>query len=519
MPETDATPSNKPHAVMVPYPAQGHVNPLMQFAKLLHARGFHITFVNTEFNHRRLIRSKGPEAVEGLPDFRFDTIPDGLPPSDKDATQDLASVCDSTRKKSLGPFRDLLKRLNSSPGVPPVTCIISDGVMSFTMKAARELGIPEAQFWTASSCGLMGYLHFAELADRGLVPFQDPSCLTNDYLETPLNWIPGLIQGIKLKHMPTFCRITNADDIMFNFMIEQMENCARSSAIIINTFGDFESEVLRALAAKFPRIYTTGPLNLLARNWPETDQSSLESSLWKENTECIDWLDLQEPGSVVYVNFGSIAVMSAEHVREFAWGLASCGQPFLWILRPDVVMGETATLPENFATEVKEKGLITTWCPQEKVLLHPAVGAFLTHTGWNSVLESLGAGVPLLSWPVHGEQWMNSFYVCEEWGIGMAVEKEVRREEIVRVVREMMGGEKGKKVKERVSKWKKAAEAATAKGGKSYANFEEVVEWGSRRCCENEKNGSWSIFNCQTRNNYEKHNVTHHEPTIIANEN
>lgn len=167
--------ARKPHAVCVPYPSQGHVTPLMQLAKLVHSRGFHITFVNTEFNHRRLIRSAGPDSVRGLVDFRFEAIPDGLPPSDLDATQDVPALCDSTRKNCLAPFRDLLARLNSSSDVPPVSCIISDGVMSFAIQAAEELGIPEVQFWTASACSFMGYLHYREFIRRGIFPFKGTS--------------------------------------------------------------------------------------------------------------------------------------------------------------------------------------------------------------------------------------------------------------------------------------------------------------------------------------------------------
>lgn len=162
----------KPHLVCVPYPSQGHVTPLMQLAKLFHSRGFHITFVNTEFNHRRLIRSKGPDCVKGLPDFRFETIPDGLPPSDRDATQYVPALCDSVRKNCLAPFLELIAKLNASAEVPTVTGIISDGVMSFAIKAGEILGIPEIQFWTASACSFMGYLQFDELIKRGIVPFK-----------------------------------------------------------------------------------------------------------------------------------------------------------------------------------------------------------------------------------------------------------------------------------------------------------------------------------------------------------
>ncbi|KAK9288617.1 hypothetical protein L1049_017077 [Liquidambar formosana] len=472
---------HKPHAVLVPYPAQGHVNPIMQFAKLLHARGFHVTFVNTEYNHKRLVHSKGPDSVKGLPDFRFTTIPDGLPPSDyHHVTQDIATLCDSTRNNSLIPFRELLAKLNSSPDVPPVTCIISDAVMSFTMQAAKELGIPEAQFWTASACGLMGYFQFSELAERGLVPFKDKRYMCNGCLDTPLDWIPGM-RGIQLMDMPTFARITDRDDIMFNFMIEQMQNCSNSMGIIINTFDDLESEVLNGLvASSLPRIYTIGPLTSLLRSSKmpaESQLNSVESSFWKEDTECLDWLDKRDPAdSVVYVNFGSLAVMTEEQMREFAWGLAGCGYPFVWILRPDVVMGNSAVLPEGFLEETRERGLIASWCPQEKVLSHPSVGVFLTHAGWNSLLESIRAGVPVMCWPVIGEQPMNCRYVCDVWGIGMRIANDVKRNEVVGLVKEMMVGRKGKEIRQNVMAWKKKAEAAASSiGGSSFDNFDRLI--------------------------------------------
>ncbi|KAK8652809.1 hypothetical protein V6N13_126832 [Hibiscus sabdariffa] len=184
--------TSKPHAVCVPYPSQGHVSPMMQLAQLLDSRGFFISFVNTEFNHRRLIRSKGPESVEGLPDFKFEMIPDGLLLSNQDATQDVRVLSDSTRKNCLEPFLDLLSKINSSPQVPSVTCIVSDGVMSFAIKAAEILGIPEVQFWTASACSVMGYLQFSELVERGIFPFQNETFLSDGTLDKPIDWIPGM---------------------------------------------------------------------------------------------------------------------------------------------------------------------------------------------------------------------------------------------------------------------------------------------------------------------------------------
>ena len=107
--------TEKPHAVCVPYPAQGHINPMLKLAKILHYRGFHITFVNTEYNHKRLLKSRGPDSLNDLPSFQFKTIPDGLPDqSDIDATQDVPSLCVSTQKHCLPPFRSLLLKLNDT---------------------------------------------------------------------------------------------------------------------------------------------------------------------------------------------------------------------------------------------------------------------------------------------------------------------------------------------------------------------------------------------------------------------
>lgn len=141
---------------------------MLKLAKILHSKGFCITFVNTEFNHCRLLKSRGPSALDGLADFRFAAIPDGLPPSDKDATQDIPSLCYSIMITCLLHFRRHLSMLEGFL----LTCVISDGIMSFTLDAAKELGIPEVLLWTTSACGFMSYLHYRHLIERGIVPLK-----------------------------------------------------------------------------------------------------------------------------------------------------------------------------------------------------------------------------------------------------------------------------------------------------------------------------------------------------------
>ncbi|KAF8411200.1 hypothetical protein HHK36_003744 [Tetracentron sinense] len=468
--------AEKPHAVCIPYPAQGHINPMLKLAKLLHYKGFHITFVNTEFNHQRLLKSRGPDSLKGLHNFQFHTIPDGLPPSDVDATQDIPSLCESTSKNCLAPFRNLLTHLNdtSSSNVPPVSCIVSDGITTFTLKVAEELGIPEVLFWTTSACGFLGYVHYCHLIERGLTPLKDESYLTNGYLDTVIDWVQGM-KDIRLRDFPSFIRTSDPSDIMLNFFKEEVERAFKASAIVINTFEAFERDALDALSSIVPPIYTIGPLQLLQDQILDNGLKNIGSNLWKEEIGCLEWLNSKEPNSVVYVNFGSITVMTPQHLTEFAWGLANSKETFLWIIRPDLVVGDAAILPSEFVTETKERGMLASWCSQEQVLKHRSIGGFLTHCGWNSTFESVCGGVPMICWPFFAEQQTNCRYACKEWGIGMEIDNNVRREEVERLVRELMEGEKGKEMKNKAMEWKKIAEEATRPVGSSHLNVDKVI--------------------------------------------
>ncbi|RDX80086.1 7-deoxyloganetin glucosyltransferase, partial [Mucuna pruriens] len=462
----------KPHAMCIPFPAQGHINPMLKLAKLLHMKGFHITFVNSEYNHKRLLKARGPDSLKGLASFRFETIPDGLPEPDVEGTQHVPSLCYSTQRTCLPHLRNLLSKVNEDS--PAVTCIISDGIMSFTLDAAKELGLPHILFWTTSASGFMCYLQYRQLINKGFTPLKDASYLTNGYLETTIDWMPG-IKEIRMRDIPTFIRTTDPSDIVLNFVTSECMRAQKASAIILNTFDALEHDVLEALSSILPPVYSIGPLNFLLNNVTDKDLNAIGSNLWREERGCLEWLDTKEPNTVVYVNFGSVTVMTNDQLIEFAWGLANSNKTFLWVIRSDLVIGENAVLPQDFVTQTKTRSLLSNWCPQEEVLAHQAIGGFLTHSGWNSTLESVCGGVPMICWPFFAEQQTNCRFCCKEWGIGLEIE-DVKRDKIESLVRKLMDGQKGKEMKEKALQWKELAKiAASSPSGSSFVNLQNLI--------------------------------------------
>lgn len=168
--------------------------------------------------------------------------------------------------------------------------------------------------------------------------------------------------------------------------------------------------------------------------------------------------------------------MTRQQLIEFAWGLANSKKPFVWIIRPDLVADDSGILPPEFVEDTRERGVLAGWCPQETVLRHPSVGGFLTHCGWNSTIESLTAGVPIVCWPFFAEQQTNCRFSCGEWGVGMEIDSDVKREKVEKLVRELMDGEKGKEMRRNALEWKRKAEEATDAGGSSLTNFEKLID-------------------------------------------
>ncbi|KAJ0795184.1 putative UDP-glucuronosyl/UDP-glucosyltransferase, UDP-glycosyltransferase family [Helianthus annuus] len=466
----------KPHVVFIPYPAQSHIKCMLKLARLLHHKGTEITFINTEWNHKRLFKYGGSSGLDGIPDFRFKTVPDGLPSSSDDGTEPTQTVEELglyLLTNFLDPFLDLVAGLETPP-----TCIICDGTMTFTniIDATEKLKIPIFLYWTMAASGFMAFYLAKVLLEKGILPLKDESYLTNGYTDTLLE-VPGM-QKVRLRDLPEHLLATKLDDPSFNWYVDSARRADKVPHVIIHTFDELEAPLIKEIKSRFPHTYTVGPLQLLVNQITENETKKTNFngySLWKEEPECVQWLHSKEPNSVVYVNFGSITVMSLENLVEFGWGLVNSNHNFLWIIRTDLVDGKPVTLPQELEEEIKRKGFIASWCSQEEVLNHPSVGGFLTHGGWGSVIESLTAGVPMVCWPFSYDQNVNCRQLCKEWEVGMMIEGDVKRDEVEKIVRELMEGVEGNRMRKNAMEFKKKAEITTAPNGSSSLNIEELV--------------------------------------------
>ncbi|CAL5377431.1 unnamed protein product [Camellia sinensis] len=233
---------------------------------------------------------------------------------------------------------------------------------------------------------------------------------------------------------------------------------------MMDTFQELEHEVIEYMS-KISPIKPVGPL---FKN-PKAPNSNVRGDFMKADN-CMEWLDSKPPGSVVYISFGSVVYLKQEQVDEIAHGILSSGVSFLWVMKPphkDAGL-ELLVLPEGFLEKAGDKGRVVQWSPQEQVLVHPAVACFVTHCGWNSTMESLTSGMPVVAFPQWGDQVTDAKYLVDVFEVEMCL-------------REATSGPKAAEMKANALKWKETAEAAVAEGGSSDRNMQAFVDEVRRR--------------------------------------
>ncbi|XP_062092562.1 UDP-glycosyltransferase 76F1-like [Humulus lupulus] len=436
--------------VLFPLPLQGHINPMLELANILHSRGFYITVIHTNFN------SPNPS---NYPNFTFHSFPDGLSQTEA-STNDIPSLLLHLNTKCVQPFKECLATLISVASEEPYTCLISDGLFHFTQAVADSFKLPRVVLRTAGASSFAVFTAFPLLLEKDYFPIQD-SRLEEAVIELPF---------LKVKDLPTMS--TRNPEKFFELLTTMISATKASSGIIWNTFEDLEQPALDLLKKQLcVPLFSIGPFH-------KYNSAISSGSLLTEDKSSISWLDTQPPKSVVYVSFGSIAATSEAEFLEIAWGLANSEQPFLWVVRPWSVSGAEwlELLPKGFIENLGGRGHIVKWAPQKEVLAHVSVGAFWTHNGWNSTLESICEGVPMICMPCFSDQKVNAVYVSRVWKVGFQLENgKLERGEIEQNIRKLMKAKEGEEIRCRASKLKEKSLSCLKQGGSSYQSLDSLV--------------------------------------------
>ncbi|KAL8526102.1 hypothetical protein ACS0TY_015359 [Phlomoides rotata] len=422
--------SKKPHAIMIPIPHQGHINPFISLALTLASKGFAVTFVHFEFVHHILSKSKSSNTTNGVElfskerksglDIRCMTVGDGLP-LEFDRDVHLLEFHESMLRELPAQVDGLVGKIIGSD---PYSAhfLVTDTFYSWPPTVASKYNLVNVSFWTEPALVFSLLYHSELLREKGHYPLRDG-------VEEEVNYVPG-IQSVNTKDFMPYLKEA---DVSTPIVFGTFKEVRKADFILHNAVDELEAETILALNKHQPN-YGIGPINF-------SKIIPTKSSLWFESN-CTHWLDSKTPGSVLYVSFGSLVHTSKQVIEEIAHGLLLSEVNFIWVIRAGVPGINGHVLPDGFEDEIKGRGLVIPWCDQVMVLSDPAVGGFLTHCGWNSVLESIWCGVPMICYPINYDQPINRKLVVDDWKIGVTLCDGicVDRKEVGDKIKQLMSG-------------------------------------------------------------------------------
>ncbi|XP_072959965.1 UDP-glycosyltransferase 73C2-like [Typha angustifolia] len=474
----------KPHFVLVPLVAQGHMIPMVDMARLLAEHGARVSLITTPVNAARIKPIIDHASRANLPirfvELRFPCkeigIPDGCENVDLITDQEAFKPFFDAMSSFQSPLEDYILAQDTTP-----TCIISDGCNPWTMEVASRLGIPRfvfhgpSCFYVLCDYNIMRHNLYKLIVDP-LEPFLVPD-------------LPVRVEVNKLQ-APGFFNQPGWEKLC-DHCIEAEKT---ADAILINTFDDLEHPFIERYSKSLEKkVWPIGPLCLYNKD--------VDSKATRGNIAAIDqhrvitWLDTKEANSVIYVSFGSLARHQPLQIIEIGSGLEASKKPFIWVIKEAEMVPEVEKwIKEEFEEKTKERGLIVKgWSPQLAILSHAAVGGLVTHCGWNSMLESISNGVPLVTWPHFADQFLNEKLVVDVLRVGVSLgvkspcyftdvdgstAEVVKREDIAEAVSRLMdGGEEGREMRERAKEFGDKAKKAMEEGGSSHVNMNEMIQF------------------------------------------
>ncbi|GLJ07772.1 hypothetical protein SUGI_0073870 [Cryptomeria japonica] len=474
----------KPHVVMVPIPALGHLIPFLDLAKLLASNGLAISYVTTPANVALL---RDYLDIQALNDIQLDLV--ALPTPAVEGLQgrerydlfplESRSLIVEMVEKLQQPFNNWMEEQFHQQKVTPPVCIVRDLIIAWAEDTAQKFNVSSVLF---STCGAfaVSLLHSISCSILQNALEKDGE----DSLEVSFN-LPRPVKLSKHEVSPVFLNpdLSNPHQ---RFICQRFQEMGKGSGILINTFHEIETfyvQHLKNLTAK--PVWAIGPVyqqNLSGGSGNVNGRGKMVSI---DGQELVCWLDSHSPRSVVYVSFGSHTILSEEQTHALARGLEASEQPFVWVIKMEPASSESNTdlnstyLPEGFLERTKERGLIIRgWAPQLVILSHISVGAFISHCGWNSVLESVCLGVPILAWSMVGDQHFNS-KLFAELGVGIQLCEHAdgipNEERVKEAVIMALTGDKGEEMRERAEKLKETATNAIEQKGSSAIDLRAFV--------------------------------------------
>ena len=456
----------QPQILLVTYPAQGHINPSLQLAKLFIRAGAHVTFVTSSSAGTRM--SKSP-TLDGL---EFVTFSDGYDHGFDHGVGLQNFMSELERLGSPALTELIMARANEGR---PFTCLLYGMLIPWVAEVARSLHLPSALVWSQPAAVFDIYYYYF-----------------NGYGELIGNKGNGSSSSIELPGLPLFSSSdlpsflvpskASAHNFVLKLHQKQLEQLNRESnpRVLVNSFDALESEALRAIN-KF-KLMGIGPLLPSAfLDGKDPSDTSFGGDLFRGSKDYIQWLNSNAESSVIYVSFGSLSVLSKQQSEEIARGLLDSGRPFLWVIRAKENEEEEKEDKLSCVEELEQLGMIVPWCSQVEVLSHPSLGCFVSHCGWNSTLESLACGVPVVAFPQWTDQTTNAKLIEDVWKTGLRVmvnqEGIVEGGEIKKCLELVMGGgERGQEVRSNAKKWKDLAREAVKDGGSSDKNLKNFVD-------------------------------------------
>ncbi|KAJ1275364.1 hypothetical protein BS78_05G129800 [Paspalum vaginatum] len=475
---SSAPAARPPHVAMMVTPGMGHLIPLAELAKRLASR--HgvtttlITFASTASATQRAFLASLPPSVASL----------HLPPVDlSDLPQGSAieTLMSEETARSVGALTEVLTRLRETTRL---VAFVTDLFGMDSFDAASSAGVERKYlFYPTNLHALTLMLHLPELDTSIPGEFRD--------LAEPVR-LPGCVP---IPGPDILAPLQDKANPCYSWMLHHAARCREADAILVNSFDAVEPDVAAVLRREEPgrpAVYNVGPLILTESK--ATGAGDRATAPAPSRAACLEWLDQQPAKSVIFVSFGSGGALPTKQMRELALGLELSGQRFLWVVRSPSDEGTVSDnyydaeskkdpfifLPEGFVERTKDRGfLVSSWAPQIEVLAHEATGGFLTHCGWNSTLESLVHGVPMVAWPLYAEQHQNAVMLAEGVGAVIRVPEPKEKEAIAAVVKELMAGEgRGAMVRSVVAELQKAGLQGLRDGGAATAALDEVANNG-----------------------------------------